>query len=177
MHRLTFTVAAAVLLTACADRAADPTAPLRPTTASRDLGTPPPPPVAGEGRADFEAFPSSDSELACSASSEFNFSYEYLANNPGNNAYLHVRFNGHGLDIAIHQTNQKIDAKGDVTIDDFSFLIKNVLSGNIIDPAHDVPTSVTLHLTGKLTTDGGTCNANAALVLNLVNTPPPPHTP
>ena len=176
MHRVTLAVAAAVLLAACGDRAADPTSPLRPTTAVRDLGTPPPPPVAGEGRADFEAFPSEDSETSCSVNTTFNFSYEYFRNANDNNAFLHIRSGGPGLDVAIHQTAKKVDAKGNITGDGFTFAINNVLSGDLTDPEEHVPNSVTFQLTGKLTTGDATCNANATLFLDLTNSPdtPPP---
>ena len=102
-------IAAAVLVAAaCSDRASLPSSPLSPRDASFDVGTPPPPPVAGEGRAELDV-----SGGSCSANTSFDFSYEYLLNKPGNNAFLHMDMNGHGPDVEIHQ-NKKIDAHGSI---------------------------------------------------------------
>jgi hypothetical protein len=170
MNRIIPLLAAAALLGACADQTvAPPVSSIQPTTAVRGLGNPPPP-VARDGFAEFDAFLGDNSENTCSAHDSFSFSYEYLVNKPGNNAFLHIRVDGRGLDVAIHQTNKKVDAKGTIVGPGFSFDIGNVVGGAIINEEQHVPSNVSLQLTGKLTTETGVCTVNATLNAQLIPT-------
>ena len=180
MRRLIIPFAAAALVAACYDAPAAPSSSLRPASALFD-GDPPPPPVSGDGFADFTASEATDnSGSECQASALFKFDYDYF-NNPqeDGNAYLHMRIDGNGLDIAVHQTEKKITAKGTLTQPDFSFRIDEVLAGTITNK-ESVPETVRLSLSGQLTlTDGTTCAATATLSATLkpVTTTPPGDVP
>ena len=172
MRRLIMPIVVAAFAAGCGERAALPSSPLSPGAASRQAGTPPPPPISGDGFADLDVFRddgSSDEATECSAHVSFPFSYEYFVNNPGKNAFLHIHLDGHGLDVAIHQTNKKLDVKGDLTGTGFTFSVADALGGEITDPEHPVLTHVTLQLTGTLTHAGTSCTANATLTASLVS--------
>src|SRR5262249_5413344 len=134
MRRLIIPLAAAVLVAACSDAPSVPSKSLlAPRSAVLDEGLPPPPPAGGDGRADFDAFPAADaSEIACpSVHDSFDFAYEYFNNSPDLNAYLHIRVDGNGLDVAVHETDKKITAKGTLDRPTFSFRIDDVVKGTI----------------------------------------------
>jgi hypothetical protein len=174
MRRLLVPLAAAALVAACYDAPVAPNSSLRPTSALFD-GDPPPPPVSGDGFADFTAFPATDAETDCSVHDSFTFAYEYFNNTPNTNAYLHMRIDGNGLDVAVHETTKKITAKGTLTRPDFSFRIDDVLDGTIMNKASGIPGRVVLQLSGQLTlTDGTTCVANATLTAQLTDIQTPP---
>ena len=175
MRRLIIPFAAAALVAACFD--APPAAPsslLTPRSAAHDEGIPPPPPASGEGAADFSASPATDAEIDCSVSNAtFNFAYDYFNNTPDGNAYLHIRVDGNGLDVAVHETTKKITANGTLTRPEFTFQINDVLDGTIFNKAPGVPDRVSLALTGVLTVNGETCVANATLTAQLADVQPP----
>jgi|SRR6185436_4528172 len=174
MHRVMVTVAAAALFAACSDVSTAPTKALHPGVASLDRsGDPPPPPVAADGSAEFSAFFGDDDGTTCNANTTFNFSYQYLQNKNDNNAFLHIRVDGQGLDVSIHQTKNKLTANGTVTGAGFTFDINDAVSGNIMTEGSGAPSTVTVNLTGKLQTNEGTCFANATLTAHLVDVPIP----
>jgi len=182
MRRLIIPLAAAALVAACYDAPSTPTASLlTPGPALLD-GIPPPPPATGDGFADFDATPATDAETDCSVHDSFTFGYEYFNNTPNTNAYLHIRVDGNGLDVSVHETTKKITANGTLTRPGYSFQINDVLDGTIMNKASGVPARVVLQLTGQLTlTDGTTCVANATLAAQLADVqtpvgdlPPPP---
>ena len=173
MRRLILPFAAAALVAACYDAPSTPTSSLRPASALFD-GDPPPPPASGDGFADFNASPATDAEIDCSVHDSFTFAYEYFNNSPNTNAYLHIRVDGNGLDVSVHETTKKITATGTLTRPDFSFQINDVLDGTITNKASGVPGRVVLTLTGLLTTAAGeTCVANATLTAQLADVQPP----
>lgn len=165
MRRFLITLAAVTVAAGCGDVASVPTSSLHPTTALLS-GDPPPPPVGARGFADFDAFEGDASDMACSANASFNFSYQYFLNGPGKNSFLHIQID-QGPQVDIHQTDKKIDAHGTITGAGFTFDIQNVVGGSIQDPEERVPFQVSLQLTGKLTTETGTCIANATLNATL----------
>ena len=181
MRRFIIPFAAAALVAACFDSpSAPPSSLLTPRPAVLHDGLPPPPPAGGDGFADFSASPPSDAEIDCSVHDTFTFAYDYFNNGPDGNAYLHIRVDGNGLDVAVHETTKKITANGTLTRPTFSFQINDVLDGTIFNKAAGVPDRVSLTLAGVLTVNGETCAANATLNAQLVpvNTPgdvlPPP---
>jgi len=168
MRRFAVTIIAAALVAACSDRAAAPTSPIRPgDAASFVAGNPPPPPVVGDGSADLTISGTDDSALDCSASASFLFAYEYFLSKTGNNSWVHLSLNGPGLDVAIHETQKKIDARGDLSGAGFTFSITDALSGHIINPDQRVPDHIVVQLTGTLTTDQGSCTGNATFTATL----------
>ena len=181
MRRLIIPFAAAALVAACYDNpSAPPSSLLTPRSALLD-GLPPPPPATGDdGFATFDVTPATDAETDCSVHDQFGFAYEYLNNSQNTNAFLHIRVDGNGLDVAVHETTKKITANGTLTRPTFSFQINDVLDGTIFNKEPGVPDRVSLTLTGVLTVNGETCAANATLTAQLVpvNTPgdvlPPP---
>jgi hypothetical protein len=176
MRRLIVPVVVAAFAVGCGERAINPTSPLSPRAASLDLGNPPPPPVAGDGRADLDVFQGDDSQAAsCSGHTTFTFAWDYFVNKQGNNAFLHIRIDGQGLDVSVHQTDKKVDAHGDITAPGFDFSINDVISGGIIDQETHVPGRVVLNLVGTFTDEeGNTCTANATLTASLNGNEPPP---
>ena len=171
MRRVFTPIVIAAFAAACGDRAILPTSPLHTGAASHDLGNPPPPPVGGDGRAELDVGSDEDGSLAtaCSAHESFDFAYEYFVNKALNNAFVHIHIDNQGLDAAIHQTHKKIDAHGTLTGPGFVFTITDALGGNIFNgEGGGVPNSVTVNLTGQLTTGETTCTANATLTLELV---------
>jgi hypothetical protein len=185
MRRLFIPLAAAAIVAACSDVPSAP-ASLRPGPAhlSRE-GDPPPPPVSGDGSADFDAFVGDNSETACTAHDSFNFSYQYLKNS-NTNTYLHITVEGRGLDVAVHETENKLTAKGTLNGPGFTFKIDDAVGGTLSDKVSRVPPRVTIQLTGTLTTsEGETCTASAVLRAQLVDVdideivvtaePPPSH--
>jgi hypothetical protein len=170
MRRLIVPILVAAFAVGCGERAALPSSPLSPGAASHDIGTPPPPPISGDGRADLDVFAGDNSSTDCSASVSFPFAFEYFVNNPGKNAFLHMHVDGQGLDVAVHQTNKKIDTKGDLSGPGFTFSIQNTLGGEITSSAHPVLNTIVLQLSGTLTQDGHTCTANATLTASLGHT-------
>ena len=175
MRRLIVPAVVAALAVGCGERAFTPTSPLTPGAASLDLGNPPPPPVAGDGRADLDVFSGDNSATSCQGHTSFTFAWDYFVNAPGNNAFLHIRIDGQGLDVSIHQTNKKVDAHGDITAPGFDFSINDVISGGIIDQESHVPGRVVLNLVGTFTDgEGNTCTANATLNASLNGNEPPP---
>jgi hypothetical protein len=175
MRRLIVPVVVAAFAVGCGERAFTPTSPLSPSAASLDLGNPPPPPVAGDGRADLDVFSGDNSSAtSCQGHTSFTFAWDYFVNGPGNNAFLHIRIDGQGLDVAIHQTDKKVDAHGDITAPGFDFSINNVISGGIIDPETHVPNRIVLNLVGTFTDEeGNVCTANATLHASLDGKDPP----
>ena len=179
MRRLILPLAAAALAAACYDAPSTPTASLLTPRSPASLdGIPPPPPVSGEGFGDFTATDATDnSETSCpTVHDNFTFAYDYLENSPDQNAYLHIRVDGNGLDIAVHETDKKITAKGTLTRPTFSFQINDVLDGTIFNKAEGAPQSVTLSLAGVLTVDGQSCAATATFIARLsdiIDQPPP----
>ena len=169
MRRLIVPIVVAAFAVGCGERAVMPTSPLTPGAASQKAGTPPPPPISGDGFADLDVFASDDSNgQDCSASGSFTFSYQYLVNNPGKNAVLHIYLDGPGVDVAIHQTTKKIDTSGDMSGTGFTFTIKNTLGGEISNAYHPILANINLQLSGTLTlSDGTTCAANATLAATL----------
>jgi len=174
MRRLLPTLAITLLATAsCSDQSVLPVSTIAPTQALKDReGDPPPPPVAGDGFADFSAFLGDAEALqsadVCSASDSFQLAFEYLLNKPGNNAFLHLRVDGRALDVSAHQTDKKLDVKGTITGPGFTFDIQQTLGGSIINGETRVPSTVSFQLVGKLTkTSGFTCTANANLTVHL----------
>ena len=180
MRRLIIPFAAAALVAACYDNpSAPPSSLLTPRSALRD-GLPPPPPATGEdGFADFSASPATDAEIDCSVSHDtFGFAYEYLNNSQNTNAYLHIRVDGNGLDVAVHETTKKITATGTLTRPTYTFQINDVVDGTTL-PIQDVgaPPRVLLRFLGQLTlADGTTCLAVGTFSGQLGKTqdvPPP----
>ncbi len=164
------TVVAAVMVAACGDRAPTPMSPLVSSTASLDRGNPPPPPVAGNAFMDFDIFSSEDASEAGTCGAEGNnvsVKFSYVFNKPENNAVLHLGLDGKGTDATVHQTDKKLDAHGTLTGTDFSFKIKDAVAGSIIDAETRFPFIVTFNLTGTLTNEFGTCNANAVVTVQL----------
>ena len=177
MRRLLPTLALTLLATAsCSDQSVLPVSSLAPTQALKDReGDPPPPPVAGDGFADFSAFlgdaEAFQSSEGCSAFDSFQLAFEYLLNKPGNNAFLHLRVDGRALDVSAHQTDKKpVDVKGTITGPGFRFDIQQTLGGSIMTGETRLPSTVTFQLVGKLTkTSGFTCTANANLTVHLTS--------
>jgi len=169
MHRTLSLLAAAALISACADQPLAPSRSMQPTSAERALGNPPPPPVARSGFGEFDAFLEDNSEMACAAHNSFTFTYEYLVNKPVTNAFLHIHVDGEKSNVTVHQTEKKIDANGTLVGPGFTFDIDKVIAGSIIGVEEHIPASAYLQLTGKLTTETGTCTANATLALQLTN--------
>jgi hypothetical protein len=169
MRRLIIPLAAAALVAACYDAPSTPTASLQTPGPARLDAIPPPPPASGEGFGDFTAFEATDaSETTCSVHDTFTFAYEYFDSGTDNNAYLHIRVDGNGLDVAVHETTKKITANGTLTRPGFTFQINDVVDGTIFNKEPGVPDRVSLSLTGQLTlTDGTTCVANATLTAQL----------
>jgi hypothetical protein len=170
MRRLIIPLAAAALVAACYDAPSTPSASLlTPRSPAALDGIPPPPPASGEGFGDFTAFEAADaSQSDCSVHDTFTFAYEYFDSGTDNNAYLHIRVDGNGLDVAVHETTKKITANGTLTRPDFTFRINDVVDGTIFNKEPGVPDRVSLSLTGQLTlTDGTTCVANATLTAQL----------
>ena len=167
MRRLLIPLAAAALVAACSDAPSTPARSLlTPRPALLD-GLPPPPTVSGDGFADFSASPATDAETDCSVQDTFAFAYEYFNNLTDQNAFLHIRVDGNGLDVAVHETTKKITANGTLTRPTFTFRIDDVLDGTIFNKASGVPDRVVLNLTGVLTVNGETCVANATLTARL----------
>ncbi len=175
MRRLIAPFVVAAFAVGCGERSLTPTSPLSPGAASLAFGNPPPPPVSGGGRADLDVFDGESSLAAsCDAHTTFTFSWDYFVNKPGNNAFLHITIDGHGHDVSIHQTNKKIDVKGDISGAGFTFSISDAISGGIMDSESHVPSNILLQLTGQLKTDdGATCTANATLHASLTGTGDP----
>src|SRR5262245_43810812 len=176
MRRLLIPLAAAALAVACSDAAFTPPSSLLTPGSSLREALPPPPTVSGDGFADFSASEASDaSEIACPAVRDtFSFAYDYLNNAPNTNAFLHIRVDGNGLDIAVHETTKKITANGTLNRPTFSFQINDVLDGTITNRETGVPGRVVLQLAGLLTVDGQTCVANATLTAQLTEGKQPP---
>jgi hypothetical protein len=180
MRRLIIPFAAAAMVAACYDAPSTPsaqTSSLRPASALFD-GDPPPPPVSGEGLADFTAFEAADaSETACSVSDTFKFAYRYFSNGPDKNAYL-VMNNGKGVDVTVLETTKLIVAKGTVTRPGYSFRIDDVVGGTIKNKGSGIPPRIVLQFTGMLRVEKERCVANAMLSVQLapgqVDPVPPP---
>jgi hypothetical protein len=169
MRRLFVPIVIAAFAAGCGERAIMPTSPLTPGVAAHDAGTPPPPPISGAGDAELDVFSAGDASSAtdCSGSFSFPFSFDYFVNNNGNNAFLHLRADGQGLDASIHETDTKIDGHGNLSGVGFNFSIIAVLAGTITNEHGTLPGTVTLQLTGQFTNGGTTCTANATLTANL----------
>jgi hypothetical protein len=169
MRRLFMPIVIAAFAAGCGERAIMPTSPLTPGVASHDLGTPPPPPVGGDGRAELDVNDASDgsSATACGGSFTFPFTYDYFVNKNGYNAFLHFFVNGQGLDASIHQTANKIGGNGTFSGPGFSFTIATV-TGTITNENNTRPNSVTVALTGQFSDGVTTCAANATLTADLV---------
>jgi len=173
MRRLLPTLALTLLAAAsCGDQSVLPVSSLAPTSALKDReGDPPPPPVAGDADAFLSVYSFDGGDFQstadpCEASSSFQFAYKYLLNKPENSAFLHLR-SDRGMDVSAHQTDKKLDVKGTLSGSDFTFQITETLEGDIIAPETRVPSTVSFLLVGKLTTEAGTCTANATLTVYL----------
>src|SRR5262245_17207869 len=177
MRRLIIPFAAAALVAACYDASsAPPSSLLAPRSAVHDEGIPPAPPVSGDGFANFDASGATDaSEIGCpTVHDSFNFAYDYFNNGPKTNAYLHIRVDGNGLDVSVHETTKKITANGTLNRPTFSFQIDEVLDGTIATEAAGVPRGAVLTLAGVLTVDGQSCPATATFTAQLTGVKPPP---
>jgi hypothetical protein len=168
MRRLFMPLVVAAFAVGCGERAIVPTSPLTPRAALLDDGTPPPPPISGDGSLSFDASRATDGSSAgdCSAVATIPLSFHYLANNPGNNEFLHLDF-GPGPNVDVHQTDNGIDTKGTITGPGFTFMITNTLKGDISAPHGQAPSSVFLVLQGTLTVGDVTCTANASVTVTL----------
>src|SRR5689334_2703356 len=124
MRRLFMPIVVAAFVAGCGERAVMPSSPLAPGARS-NAGTPPPPPIAGDGFADLDVFSPDEgsSPAACAANTSFSFAYNYFKNGTDYNAFLHMFINGPGLDVSIHQTSNKLDGKGSITGPGFTFTI------------------------------------------------------
>ena len=166
MRRLYLPMIVAAFVAGCGERAATPTSLLSPGAAAHDFGTPPPPPIAGDGTGELDVFDSGDgSSTTCSGDFPITFSYEYFVNNPGHNSFLHLHINGQ--DVTVHQTDKKIDIHGSITGTGFTFNITDILGGSITNGDGTLPHGVSLPLSGILTTGDGTCQGNATFNANL----------
>jgi len=173
MRRLLPTLAITLLATAsCGDQSLLPTSSIAPSSALRDVGDPPPPPVAGDGFA-FLSPAFDDSEAACSISDSFSFSYKYFVNKTAHNAHLQMDITeaGHDGDVSAHETDKKIDAKGTLSGPGYTFVIKQTLGGSLMGSETRLVSTAFLQLVGELTTEAGTCTANLNLQANLTNIP------
>jgi hypothetical protein len=164
------TLAALVAVAGCSDVAA-PTSRLAPGNASLGLGDPPPPPVSGDAFLEFSIAPaidgSDEESTTCSAAAATSVKFQYFLNTQRTNAFLHIRVDGQGLDASVHQTNNKLTAKGTLTGPGFTFAITNALSGDIIESEVNFPSAVNFQVTGKLTVGTTTCAANANVSVQL----------
>ncbi|MFI5229642.1 MAG: hypothetical protein ACHQWU_11270 [Gemmatimonadales bacterium] len=168
-------IAAAFLMAACSDVSAVPSSPLGAQGPAFELGNPPPPPLSGGVSLSFDAGDSFDASIAadvvgdvppgpCRASELLNFTYDFLVNPPGNNAFLHLRGGDDAHLVTIHQTDSKLDAHGTIVGDGFTFDISDATDGSIVDIGHHGERLVSVSLSGTLTTsDGASCQASANL--------------
>ena len=171
MRRLLPTLAITLLAAAsCSDQSVLPTSSLAPSGALKDVGDPPPPPVAGDGFA-FLSPALDDSEDACSISDSFSFSYKYFVNKPAHNAHLQMDITapGHDGEVSGHETDKKIDAKGTLSGPGYTFVIKQTLGGSLMGSETRLVSTAFFQLVGELTTEAGKCTANLNLTAQLTS--------
>jgi hypothetical protein len=178
MNRFIAIASFAVFVAGCADSPAAPTL-ARPTGPSFDAGDPPPPPITGEGFAEFDAsrsdaggfsFAGTVSDIGdfppgpCRASRGFGINYSYFINKNNTNAVLHIDPDDASHHVTLHQTAKKLDGSGQIVGPDFVFKISDVVAGGIIGPEERLPGAVFVSLRGTLTlADGTSCQADAQL--------------
>ena len=171
MRRLLPTLALTLFTAAsCGDQSLLPTSSLAPSSALRDVGDPPPPPVADDGFA-FLSPAFDDSEDACSVSDSFAFSYRYFVNKTAHNAHLQMDITepGHDGEVSAHQTDRKIDARGTLSGPGYTFVIKETLGGSLMGSETRLVSTAFFQLVGDLTTEAGTCTANLNLTAQLTD--------
>jgi len=171
-----------VALTACSDHLTMPTSSLHPSAAARELSDPPPPPIgSSDGFATFDtrsdfvstaalaAAATADAPV-CDAYTTFSFSYKYLLNAPGTNAYLHIDPDDQTRHVTIHQTDKMgiPDAHGMIVGDNFTYTITGTTGGSLLFTDEGrVPGFVSVDLIGTLKIGGTSCTTGATLNLDL----------
>jgi hypothetical protein len=173
----------AALVVGCSDATVAPRS-LSPTSTSFD-GTPPPPPVTGDGFGDFFATSSFDDLSAASApisgfcgsvggaiTYRFSYSTDQATDPLGANQIAIIKFDEDFThQITIHKSpSQPLEAAGiiagvDGTFGRFSFRITQVTFGTL-SPAH-----FHIDVNGVLTTDLGSCDAVGQFDGSLVSAP------
>lgn len=175
MSRFIACAALAALIAGCSDA---PVAPklVRATAASFD-GTPPPPPVTGDGFGDFFAS-NSDVSLAavvgpCFVSTKTQYQFDYTTDastESGMQQLAHIKFDADlSHQITIHQMPHEdavVDAQGMIVGPGFSFRIATTETGSTLSPA-----DFSIFVTGVLKTADGSCDASAHFSGDLAPTP------
>ncbi len=176
MTRLLTIVVLAAFVVGCSDKVTTAPQSLHPSAASRDFGTPPPPPLTGDGFGDLSTIGGeaaaiatggpSAAPLVCSESTPLTYHFSFVTSQPGDNMVAELQFedplSGH---VSIHQApNHGVDAQGIISGPGFSFRITNVNSGTLDEFSFD------LFVDGVLTTPAGSCSTAAHLTGSLVNT-------
>jgi len=169
-----------IFAAACSDSATGvPTSALTPGEASF-AGNPPPPPLTGRGDGEL-SFDSFDILSAASTTTAaptdvcgplpptfFTYALDYLINKTATNQWAHLNLDGQNRQITIHQTDNKVDASGEIVGVGYVFRITggagtgSLTSTPIEGSLRNVSFSVTV--TGIATLVNGTqCRGSATL--------------
>jgi len=168
-----------IFAAACSDSATGvPTSSLAPGSASF-AGNPPPPPLTGRGAGEID-FGFSDFAAAATTTAAptdqcvflpttpLIYTLDYLINKTGTNQWAHLNLAGQNRQITIHQTDNKVDATGEIVGEGYVFRITGgagvgfLTSTPIEGSLRNVTFSV--QVTGIATLVGGTqCRAGATL--------------
>jgi hypothetical protein len=175
MSRFITFAALAALMAGCSDATVAPKS-LHPTAASF-AGTPPPPPVTGDGRGSF--FAGNDLAVAatvepCVEATDTHYQFVYTtdqATEPGMNQVAHIKFDEDlSHQITIHQAPNEpavVDAEGIIAGPGFSFRISSSQGGVL------QPTDFQVAVTGILKTPAGSCETTAEFDGSLIVSPSP----
>jgi len=169
-----------IFAAACSDSATGvPASSLAPGSASF-AGNPPPPPLTGRGDGDlnFDSFEISSAASTIAAAptdlcgplppKHFEYDLDYLINKTLTNQWAHLILVGQNRQITVHQTDNKVDATGEIVGDGYVFRITGGAGvGSLMsDPGEGSLRNVTfsVHVTGIATlVDGTQCRAGATL--------------
>jgi hypothetical protein len=169
-----------IFAAACSDSATGvPSSSLAPGSASF-AGNPPPPPLTGRGDGDltFDSFEIASAAALITASptdqcgplpsTHLEYTLDYLINKTGNNQWAHLNLDGQNRQITVHQTDNKVDATGEIVGLGYVFRITGGAADGFLESEliqgslRSVNFSV--HVTGIATlADGTKCRAGATL--------------
>ena len=169
-----------IFAAACSDSATGvPSSALRPGGASF-AGNPPPPPLTGRGDGDlsFDSFEilSASATIADAPTdlcgflppTPLSYALDYLINKAGTNQWAHLNLDGQNRQITVHQTDNKVDASGEIVGVGYVFRITGgagtgfLTSTPIEGSLRNVSFSVQVNGIATLT-DGTQCRASATL--------------
>ena len=163
-----------IFVAACADSATGvPASSLHPTVASF-AGNPPPPPLSGkDGEGELSPFFDESGFLAAASapstsaptngscgflpSVTIHYSWDYLNNTTDNSQWAHLDVDGQNRQVTIHQTDNKLEAGGEIVGDGYVFKITDGATGFFDQFGYN------LTINGIVTLDDGTkCQASAS---------------